>query len=104
VNDSGMFGRCENDHGRGNCEKDGAIVYPKCRANFHNVGCCVCSPNCPNGMNDIGVSCAKTSQGRTAGTPVHACPPDMDKDGALCYPKCKAGFKGIGPVCWEEKT
>ena len=101
--DAGMFSRCEHDNGKGNCEKDGAIVYPKCRASFHKVGCCVCSPDCPGGMNDIGVSCAKQSQGRTAGTPLHACPADMDKDGALCYPKCKAGFKGVGPVCWESK-
>ena len=41
--------------------------------------------------------------GRSAGAPIHACAEDMDKDGALCYPKCKAGFHGVGPVCWENK-
>ena len=104
LNDSGMFERCTRDHGAGNCEKSGAIVYPKCRANFHAVGCCVCSPDCPSGMTDAGVSCTKKSHGRGAGTPIHACADNMDKDGALCYPKCKAGFHGVGPVCWESKT
>jgi hypothetical protein len=104
VNDSAMFERCTRDHGAGNCEKDGLIVYPKCRANFHAVGSNVCSPDCPAGMADIGVSCTKRSHGRGAGSPIHACSDGMDKDGALCYPKCKAGFKGVGPVCWEEKS
>ena len=39
------------------CEKWGALWYPKCRENFHNVACCVCSPDCPEGMTDIGISC-----------------------------------------------
>jgi hypothetical protein len=99
-----MFKRCTDEHGAGNCEKSGLIVYPKCRANFHAVGCCVCSPDCPGGMTDTGVSCTKKSQGRGAGIPIHACADNMDKDGALCYPKCKPGFHGVGPVCWESKT
>jgi hypothetical protein len=28
------------------------------------------------------------------------CSSDKDTDVGLCYTKCKAGFKGIGPVCW----
>src|SRR5712671_2405760 len=103
LNDSGMFNRCTAANGANNCEKSGEIVYPKCRANFHAVGCCTCSPACPSGMPDIGVSCTKKSHGRSAGAPIHACAEDMDKDGALCYPKCKAGFHGVGPVCWENK-
>ena len=102
LNDSGMFGRCEAAQGKGNCEKNGAIVYPRCRAGFHAVGCCICSPDCPAGMPDAGVSCTKGSYGRTAGTPLHACPPGHEKDGALCYLLCKPNYKGVGPVCWEE--
>ena len=31
----------------------------------------------------------------------NTCPPDKpDLDAGLCYPKCKAGFYGVGPVCW----
>lgn len=59
FNASGMFARCERDWGRGNCEEYGLIVYPKCRAGFHNVGANICSPDCPAGMTDIGISCQK---------------------------------------------
>lgn len=31
LNDNGMYDRCHRDHGYGNCEKDGLIVYPKCK-------------------------------------------------------------------------
>jgi hypothetical protein len=78
LNDSGMFNRCTAANGAGNCEKSGEIVYPKCRANFHAVGCCTCSPDCPSGMTDIGVSCQKQSHGRGAGVPIHACADGMD--------------------------
>jgi hypothetical protein len=59
--------RCKKAHEQG-CEKEGAIYYPKCKQGFSAVGCCTCSPKCEGGMQDIGVSCAKQSYGRTAGT------------------------------------
>ncbi len=47
-------------------------MYPKCQSGFHAVGCCVCSPTCPDGMNDIGISCGKNSYGRGVGvSPVY---------------------------------
>ncbi|KAL4502131.1 hypothetical protein ABPG72_000366 [Tetrahymena utriculariae] len=58
--------RCLHDHPSG-CEQSGAIIYPKCAQNFHSVGCCVCSPNCPSEMTDIGMSCQKLSYGRGVG-------------------------------------
>merc|ERR1712179_582317 len=64
-------------------EKWGLLYYPKCRTGFHNVGCCVCSPDCQNGQTDIGVSCAKQSYGGTAGTPL-TCAPGLEMSGALC--------------------
>jgi hypothetical protein len=30
------------------------------------------------------------------------CSEDQELDGALCYPKCKDGFHGVGPVCWAD--
>jgi microsomal dipeptidase-like Zn-dependent dipeptidase len=72
FNLDGAMARCRRDHSQG-CEQNGLIIYPKCRSGFHAVGCCICSPNCPSGMTDIGVSCQKNgSYGRGAGTvPVH---------------------------------
>ena len=51
--------QCNKDNPQG-CEQSGALWYPKCKPNFHAAGCCVCSPDCPSSMNDIGVSCQKS--------------------------------------------
>lgn len=94
--------RCEGDNGgAGTCEQDGAIWYPKCKAGFVKVGCCLCSPACPAGMTDIGVSCAKESYGRGVGA-VPGCGPGLELDAGLCYPVAAQGFKGIGPVAWGK--
>lgn len=98
-------GKCERENSQG-CEQNGALWYPKCKANFHAVGCCVCSPDCPAGMTDVGVSCAKESYGRGAGQTLAmgSCGPGLQKDpsGALCYPACKTDFHIVGPVCWQN--
>ena len=88
----------------GGCEQCLALHYPKCKPGFHATGCNICSPDCPAGMTDIGISCAKQSYGRGAGTVVTACEPGMEKDpaGALCYPTCKADYHMVGPVCWQN--
>lgn len=72
FNLDGAMARCRRDHSQG-CEQNGLIIYPKCRSGYHAFGCCICSPNCPAGMTDIGVSCQKNgSYGRGVGTvPVH---------------------------------
>ena len=46
-------------------------------------------------------ACWRDSFGRGVGEPVSDCTSDQEKDGALCYPKCDEGYKGVGPVCWE---
>ena len=94
--------RCESIHGKDQCEWSGALIYPKCREGFHPVGCCVCSPNCPDGWDDIGVSCKKPMQNRGVGRAVDSCPAGTERNGALCYPVCREGFVGNGPVCWSS--
>jgi len=88
-------------------EKDGALCYTKCRDGYKGVGP-VCWEKCPDGYKDDGATCRKPvviekrdSYGRTVGKPM-GCGPDEEKDGGLCYPECKAGYKGVGPVCWER--
>lgn len=108
--DDGAFCAKPKAYGRGvgsfwksskNNDKWGLLYYPKCRSGYHNVGCCICSPNCPSTMTDIGVSCAKRSYGRTAGTPL-TCADGLELSGALCYPKCRDGAWGLGPMCWGK--
>jgi hypothetical protein len=102
LNDKGMYRRCEAANGAGNCEKSGLIVYPKCRSGFHAVGCCICTPDCPNGMDDIGISCGKRSYGRGVGKFRLKCADNKEEDAALCYDKCQSGYYGVGPVCWQS--
>lgn len=52
-------------------------------------------------MTDIGVSCQKNSYGRGVGKPL-GCAADEEMSGLLCYPPCKQGYSGNGPVCWEK--
>ncbi|KAG2485882.1 hypothetical protein HYH03_015465 [Edaphochlamys debaryana] len=94
--------KCVRDNPQG-CELNGWLYYPKCAAGFYAFGCCICSPLCPSGMTDIGVSCAKQSYGRTAGVPM-ICSSDLQQDAGLCYPKCNTGYDGIGPVCWQSAS
>jgi hypothetical protein len=46
--------------------------------------------------------CWPRNYGRGIGTVPNSCADDEDKNGALCYPKCREGYHGIGPVCWER--
>ena len=47
--------------------------------------------------------CYRRSYGRGAGYPLNACPTDApDQNGLLCYPKCRDGYVGVGPVCWQD--
>jgi hypothetical protein len=32
------------------------------------------------------------------------CKPGEEKDAGLCYPKCRNGYHGVGPVCWANTT
>ena len=45
-------------------------------------------------------ACWKTTYGRGVGTIPESCvtPPNTDKDGALCYPRCRPTYYGVGPV------
>lgn len=92
--------KCRAENG-GNCEKSGAMWYPACKPGFHATGCCVCSPDCPAGLKDIGVSCAKATATRGVGK-VPACPSGTPSDGGLCYGSCPRDYDSVGPVCWGK--
>jgi hypothetical protein len=74
---------------------------------------------CPSGYTNAGLFCAltsagkgppagfsgtyldpmKNSYGRGAGTIPTGCGNDQN-DAGLCYTRCRAGYDGVGPVCW----
>ena len=92
---------CARDNPSTGCEQYGALWYPKCKANFHAAGCCICSPDCPSGMTDIGASCAKQSYGRGAGSPL-ICASGLENQSSLCYTPCKSTYSGNGPICYQN--
>ncbi len=120
-NYSGPTGRCEAKYGKGNCEQGGALIFPKCGTGFTPVaGGSVCTPICPSGYSDIGVSCKKPASKRGVAY-ASVCPAGTVKDptGEICYPACEPGsvagtqetvinagppnkYKGVGPVCWQN--
>ena len=93
---------CSTKRCRGDEQGHGALCYPKCRGGYHNVGCCTCSPNCPSGMKDIGVSCEKKKYGRGGGHGMSCASNVPSKEAGLCYKKCKTDFVGVGFLCWRK--
>eukprot|EP00300_Choanocystis_sp_HF-7_P036683 c52567_g1_i1.p1 GENE.c52567_g1_i1~~c52567_g1_i1.p1 ORF type:complete len:589 (+),score=89.73 c52567_g1_i1:44-1810(+) len=91
-----------------NGELNGVLCYPKCQPGYTGVGP-VCWENCPPSYTDIGASCThggsvvtKDSYGRGVGTVPQSCPSSHpSRDAALCYPNCRSGYHGVGPVCWQ---
>lgn len=92
--------QCENKNKLG-CEKKGLVYYPKCAEGFKPFGCCLCTPSCPSGMKDIGISCAKDYKARGVGT-LLSCPKGQENIGGLCYPPCTKGLNSVGAVCWAN--
>ena len=43
---------------------------------------------------------AKKTYGRGVGVPL-SCGSHDEQSGALCYPPCKSGYYGVGPLCWS---
>ena len=101
------WSRCDHgyeDHGA-LCTRPPHIYWKCCCVNFGfwNNGCCGI---CPHGYNDDGCTChrwmhtyAKSTYGRGVGEPM-ICSDNEDQNVGLCYPKCRNGYNGIGPVCW----
>lgn len=46
-------------------------------------------------------SCWKQAYGRGAGSFLNSCLEGNELNGALCYPICRQGYYGVGPVCWQ---
>lgn len=85
-------------------ELNGAVCYPKCPAGTTGNGPMCWKNSCPDGYTDDGATCRKDGKGITKTVfDRYSCRHDEELNGALCYPKCQAGYRGEGPVCWEIK-
>jgi hypothetical protein len=81
---------------------DWGLWYPYCRPNYYNFGCCICSPQCPDDMLDIGISCQKGSYQRGLGTIPASCPAGQENNAGLCYAVCDKGYDGVAAFCWRD--
>ena len=87
---------CSTQHCWSSEDSWGALCYPKCRAGFHPFGCCVCNMVCPPGMGDSGAFCVKPAGSYRAVFTANSCDNDEELNGALCYPRCRAGYEAFG--------
>jgi hypothetical protein len=94
------------------CRRNASIVsannsdcpwYDKCGL----VSAKGCS-KCPEGYTNDGCTCrrdvhifAKDSYTRGAGE-VLGCGEDEEIQSGLCYKRCRTGYEGEGPVCWQK--
>ena len=87
----------------GDKSEDAGLCYEKCRSGYHGEG-----PVCWEDKAEA------PSYPRGAGTVpslhwVHmkleqVCHGSKEKNGGLCYEKCRADYHGVGPVCWSSKA
>ena len=93
----------------GDKENQAGLCYNRCRSGYYGVGP-VCWQSCRGGFSDHGASCYKNlfnwyfkgSYGRGVGTVPNQCGSNQNYDAGLCYPACKTGYYGVGPVCWRR--
>jgi hypothetical protein len=86
--------------GPGNCQQIGLLLYPNLSSNY-NCTLDTCTISCPSGYTDNGLFCAKSiNYTRAISSIPEICPSGDSYDAGLCYPNCKPGFSGVGPLCW----
>lgn len=94
----------------GGKDYENGLCYTPCKSGYSGNGP-LCLQNCPSGYANHPLSCYKNllkwffkkSYGRGVGTIPTSCG-NRDYDAGLCYNKCKAGYNGVGPVCWKTCT
>jgi hypothetical protein len=95
------------------CRRNAAIVAAdNSRCPWYDMCGLTVAPGCsrcPAGYTNDGCTCRrnahvfpKATRGRGVGTVPKDCGAGKVLDTGLCYPACSAGFRGAGPVCWEQ--
>ncbi|CAK4752437.1 hypothetical protein LEN26_016281 [Aphanomyces euteiches] len=90
--------KCKTEQ-QGSCDKCALMWFPKCKAGFHDIGCFVCTPDCPAGTKDDVAFCRKDSYFRGISATRLGCPAGKEQSLLLCYPPCGSNQDGLGPLC-----
>merc|ERR1719510_2808824 len=88
---------------------DGCKGTSKSYTYYKSIGGLWCRPtvDCPklgmiNGFQITGRTCTKQMPKLWPGIRGTDCPKDRERSGALCYQKCREGYKGNAFVCWGQ--
>lgn len=88
--------------------RKGLLCYDKCPSGWDD-DLLACTQRCKRWYVDTGLFCQRThnyareSYNRGVGEAPSQCPRNKpEKDAGLCYPRCRSGFHGVGPVCWQS--
>lgn len=96
--------------GTGGCPegkvKEGGLCYEPCKQGFGSDGALMCwkrYPEFPGAGGGLLNTPTLTKASKTVvGSVLSECKETDERSGALCYPKCKKGMKGDGPMCWND--
>ncbi|MCB1969820.1 MAG: hypothetical protein KDG54_05360 [Geminicoccaceae bacterium] len=81
--------------------RTGGRCYKECKPGYTNNG-----EFCGRGASSLGLASMTCNSGEFFNLgrcyPSDTCPAGYEMDGiGLCYPTCRSGFSGVGPVCWS---
>lgn len=62
----------------------------------------MCSPDCPQGMADLGQLCQKMHFSREKEVQPMICPESREQEGYMCYEPCGDNETGTHNVCWGQ--
>ena len=62
----------------------------------------MCAADCPEDMENIGISCKKFSYERAKGEDLICDADHVKEKNGRCFEPCPLGSHGIGPVCWGQ--
>ena len=88
--------KCEEDSETGKCEKFGDKHCVACKPGYHPVGCCLCVPDCKKCPKEYKKKIIKREHTKLF------CKDHLKLFRRKCYPKCKRGFHGKGPLCFPK--
>lgn len=96
--------------GQGGCPegkvKEGGLCYDPCRDGFGSDGAIMCWKRYAEfpgaGGGNLNTPTLTKASKTVVGGVLSECDENDERGGALCYPKCRKGMRGDGPMCWND--
>lgn len=96
--------------GQGGCPenkvKEAGLCYDRCKAGFGSDGALMCWKRYAEfpgaGGGNLNTPTLTKASKTVIGSVLSTCDDNDERGGALCYPKCKKGMAGNGPMCWND--